>query len=67
VPGIADAWWLDPGISASVAVAFLTAPVTATVTIPPTPALQGSVWGFQTFYLKPSGFSASNPFHFVIS
>lgn len=66
LPGIIDSWWLDPAVSASVALAVQSGPLTATVPIPPTPALQGELFGFQGLFLTPTGLSVSNPYRFVI-
>jgi hypothetical protein len=66
VPGIIDSWWLDPAVSASVALAIQNGPLTATVAIPPTPTLQGQLFGFQGLFLTPTGLSVSNPHRFVI-
>jgi hypothetical protein len=66
VPGILDSWWLDSAVSASVALAVQNGPLTAAVPIPPTPALQGQLFGFQGLYLTPTGLSMSSPYRFVI-
>ncbi|HEX6813392.1 MAG TPA: hypothetical protein VF384_17370, partial [Planctomycetota bacterium] len=66
VPGILDAWWLDPAASASVGLAVQSGPLASTVPIPLAPTLQGQVFGFQGLFLTPTSLSVSNPHRFVI-
>ncbi|MCA8952339.1 MAG: hypothetical protein KDE27_22710 [Planctomycetes bacterium] len=63
LPGIDNAFWLDPVVSAwaAVGVPQTGAPLTGSATIPNSPSFRGLIVGWQSLTQGPNGLEASNP------